>query len=196
MTVTATAPARPSRSPARLLAAAVVAGAAVLASGWLATREGDGRAATATSPADLAPTGDIGEVAPAQPLTMWDGSTRSLANFRGRPMILNFFASYCVPCVTEMPDIEAMHQRYGDRVAFLGVNLRDRPADADNIIRETRVTYDLARDPVGDLAQALDLRVMPTTYFLDAEGSIVDVRGGRLSAAALEDEIQALLATA
>ncbi len=82
-------------------------------------------------------------------LTMLDGSTGSLADYRGRPLVVNFFASWCAPCLAEMPGFEQVHQDLGDQVAFLGVNLQDRVADGQRVVDQTGVTYDIARQLPG-----------------------------------------------
>jgi thiol-disulfide isomerase/thioredoxin len=67
----------------------------------------------------------IGEVAPAIEMVDFDGVTLTLDEYRGTPVVLNFWASWCPFCVAEMPDFERVRQAFGDDVAFLGVNLRD-----------------------------------------------------------------------
>lgn len=126
-------------------------------------------------------------------LEMLDGSTANLADYQGQPVVVNFFASWCAPCLAEMPGFEQVHQDLHGQVAFLGVNLQDRPADGRRIVEQTGVTYDIARDPDGSLFQTFDAVAMPTTVFLDAEGRIVDVHSGEISAGALADRIDDLL---
>ena len=122
----------------------------------------------------------------------FDGSRASLADYRGRPVVVNFWASWCPPCVSEMPTFEQVHQRYRDRVAFLGVNLTDDPADAARLVARTGVTYDLARDPRGDAFRAFGGLGMPTTVFVSADGEVLATRTGDLSRE-LEDLVRRLL---
>ena len=119
--------------------------------------------------------------------TYFDGREGSLADFEGRPLVVNFFASWCVPCVKEMPAFERVHQELGDEVAFLGLNVRDPLEKGKEIASDTGVTYDLARDPDGGFLAAMEGVVMPTTAFLDAEGNIVEVHNGALEADELRD---------
>lgn len=111
----------------------------------------------------------------------------------GRPLVVNFFASWCGPCVREMPDFEAVHGRRGDDVQFLGVNLQDSPAAAAELIQQTGVTYDVVRDARGELFRAVNGFSMPTTVFLSADGDVVEVHGGELSQRALEARIDRLI---
>lgn len=126
-------------------------------------------------------------------LTMLDGSTGSLADYRGRPLVVNFFASWCAPCLAEMPGFEQVHQDLGDQVAFLGVNLQDRVADGQRVVDQTGVTYDIARDPDGALFQHFGAAAMPTTVFVDAQGRVIDVHSGEITARALADQIESVL---
>lgn len=130
---------------------------------------------------------------PAVSFEMLDGSSGSFGNYRGRPLVVNFFASWCAPCLAEMPGFERVHQDLDGRVAFLGLNLQDRPEDGRWVVEKTGITYDVGRDPNGELFRALQGRAMPTSAFVDAEGHIVDVHSGDLTAGALRARIEELL---
>lgn len=134
-----------------------------------------------------------GPVVPAGGFEMLDGSSGSFGTYRSRPLVVNFFASWCAPCLAEMPGFEAVHQDLDGRVAFLGLNLQDRPEDGRWVVEETGITYDVGRDPDGELFRAFQGLAMPTTAFVDATGRIVDVHSGELSAGALQAKIESLL---
>jgi thiol-disulfide isomerase/thioredoxin len=125
----------------------------------------------------------------------FDGSTGTLADYRGRPLVVNFFASWCAPCVREMTDFQQVHRELGDRVAFLGVNVRDRLEDGRSIVNQTGVTYDLARDPQGDLLQRLGGVAMPTTVLFNAEGKVVSSQSRSYDANGLRSTIEKKLLT-
>lgn len=159
-------------------AAAVAVGllvAAIIAAG------GGGRTGAATNPA------------PAASFEMIDGSPASFADYRGTPLVVNFFASWCVPCLAEMPGFEHVHQDLDGQVAFLGMNVQDRVEDGLRVVEQTGITYDVARDPQGSLFQAFEAFAMPTTVFIDADGNIVDLQSGEISAGALDERIDELL---
>lgn len=120
-----------------------------------------------------------------------EGSLR-LADLAGRPAVVNFFASWCAPCVTEMPEIEEVKQQVGEDVAFVGVNVQDSVDDATELIDRTGVTWDIVRDVDGELTTAVGSVGMPTTVLLDAEGNIVERQTGALDA----DELRGLLTSA
>jgi len=82
-----------------------------------------------------------------------------------------------------------VHQQLGDQVAFVGLNLQDDPDDAFGIVRQTGVTYELGRDPVGELFRDFGGIGMPTTVFVDESGIVIDTHTGALSQAQLEQLI-------
>nr|MDQ3293736.1 TlpA family protein disulfide reductase [Actinomycetota bacterium] len=110
-----------------------------------------------------------------------------LAGFRGTPLVVNFFASTCVPCVEEMPAIERVFQAGAGRFAVVGVAVNDRVDDALALVERTGVTWDLATDPDGTFIRAMGGLYLPTTALIDAEGEVVEVRTGTLDADELVD---------
>jgi thiol-disulfide isomerase/thioredoxin len=125
-------------------------------------------------------------------LAALDGSPdRSLGEMIGtKPVVVNFFASWCTPCLREMPGFEAVHQDLGDQVAFVGMAYRDANEDALATVDRTGVSYPTFAD-AGDAAMTFFGGIeMPTTVFIDAAGNVVDVHAGALS----EDELRAELA--
>lgn len=110
-----------------------------------------------------------------------DGGRGSLVDFRGRPLVVNFFASWCTPCLTEMPAFEKVHKRFGSRVTFLGLAVRDTPQEARKVADRTGVTWALGRDPNAKIVRELDGIGMPTTALLDEKGRLVDSHTGELS---------------
>lgn len=122
----------------------------------------------------------------------FEGEPFTLERYRGRPLVVNFFASWCGPCAREMPDFARVHRDLGAEVTFLGVNLQDNPQAALTLVERSGVGYDLGRDD-GTLFAALGAVAMPTTAFITAEGEVVDVHGGELSGRALEAAVRRLL---
>jgi thiol-disulfide isomerase/thioredoxin len=110
-----------------------------------------------------------------------------LAALRGSPVVVNFWASTCPPCVREMPALEAVHRAAGDDVAFVGVAVQDRVDAALELAAETGVTYALAADPRGELFTGAGAVLLPTTLVLDADGEVVRRLSGEITVAELTD---------
>lgn len=136
----------------------------------------------------------VGDPAPTTPYTDFDGAEGSVADYAGTPLVVNFFASWCTPCVVEMPDFEQVHQQLGDDVAFLGINMQDSVTKGEELVEETGVTYDIGRDPDGSLLAEFGGVAMPTTVLVDAEGTIVRIISGATTArelrAAIDEDLR------
>lgn len=139
-----------------------------------------------------------GEPLPQVTLTTFDGQSVDVADFTGgQPLVLNFFASWCPPCVAEMRDAFApAHATYGDEVRFLGVALQDDPDAALGVVEQTGVDYELAQDPEGRLFTAISGFGMPTTLYISADGRIVARDTGAITPSQLEARLDELLAEA
>jgi thiol-disulfide isomerase/thioredoxin len=117
-----------------------------------------------------------------------DGAAEvALADFRGRPVVVNFWASTCAPCVREMPALEAVHQAAGDELAVVGVAVNDRVDAALELAATTGVTYPLATDPRGEYFTEAGATLLPTTLVFDADGELRRRLTGEITAADLVD---------
>ncbi len=120
-----------------------------------------------------------------------DGSPGSFEDFLGKPVVLNFWASWCPACIAEMPDFQQVYLAFKDEVEFVGMNTTDPDREgADRLVVETGVTYTLAEDSDGALFVGFGGIGMPTTVFIDAEGNVVDVHSGVIFAADLEEALR------
>ena len=127
----------------------------------------------------------------------WDGNTVSLSDFQGKPVILNFWASWCSPCKSEMPDFDQAYQTYGEDIQFMMVNLtdggRETVASAQAFIEGEGYAFPVFFDTRSEAASAYGTAAIPVTYFVDAEGFLVAYGQGALSADALQAGIELLL---
>ncbi|HUR17618.1 MAG TPA: TlpA disulfide reductase family protein [Acidimicrobiales bacterium] len=123
-----------------------------------------------------------------------ESRTIELEQLRGHPVVLNFWASWCVPCRKELPAFQAVYSRMGDQLTFLGMNHQDSRDDAVALLRKTGVQYQSGFDPRGRIAQAYALYGMPTTVFISAGGRILATRTGEMSESQLADQIRDLFA--
>lgn len=185
---------RPSRSWAGWifgLTLAVIAG--YLVASWLIDDGDDveqlggpGDAPSALTDDQLAALGEL----PAEGFEYFDGNAGSFADFEGTPVVINFFASTCAPCVREMPEFERSFASHGGQVAFLGLNHRETVEDGRTVADATQVTYPLASDPDGSLLAAFDGLAMPTTVLVDADGNVKYSRSVVLDEATLNGLIE------
>jgi thiol-disulfide isomerase/thioredoxin len=114
-----------------------------------------------------------------------DGAVEYAA-YADRPLVINFFASWCPSCIAEMPAFEHVHGVLGDRVGFLGVSQSDPRAASIDLAKQTGITYDTAIDEQGEFFRALGGVGMPTTVFVRPGGEIAEVWVGALDADALQ----------
>lgn len=123
----------------------------------------------------------IGAPAPDFSLPDLNGETVTLSDLRGRPVLVNFWATWCPPCIEEAPALETLHQRYGDRLAILGVDhLEAAPAVAQ--FRERfGLTYPLLLDRNGAVGERYSVRALPETWFIDAGGTARLHRAGAVT---------------
>ena len=114
-----------------------------------------------------------------------DDGAIEYAAYADRPLVINFFASWCPSCIAEMPEFERVHRLLGDRVAFLGVSQSDARDASIDLARATGIRYGTAIDEQGEFFRAVGGLGMPTTIFVRAGGEIADVWVGTLDADAL-----------
>lgn len=123
---------------------------------------------------------------------LFDGGARNLGHYLGTPLVVNFFASWCPPCITEMPDFQTVYEELADRVAFLGLSIDNDPDDALELIAATGVSYDIGWDTGAAVFEELGGLAMPTTVFISASGSVAEVHAGMLDRASLIELIESI----
>lgn len=126
----------------------------------------------------------------------YGGPDELLEAHAGRPLVINFFASWCAPCRAELPDLAEAHAEYGDRVDFVGVDFQEASeAAAAELLYETGITYPIMEDPDGDLLRELGtLPTMPTTIFVTAGGVILERHHGLILDVQLTERIEEIIA--
>lgn len=184
-----------------ILAATALALAAALGMVALLDGGGDDPAAGDDDGAagyELSPAGELpGSVADVRLAALDGGDDRALGELLGStPVVVNFFASWCVPCIDEMPAFEAVHRSLGDRVTFVGMANRDTAEQALATVATTGVTYPTYDDPDASALTYFGGLGMPTTVFIDASGEVVDVHSGPLTEAELRGRLDDLFGVA
>lgn len=128
-----------------------------------------------------APQAETGSLAPEFDLPTLEGdSTLSSDELKGKPVVLNFWASWCAPCREEAPLLERTWREYRkDGVVFVGVNIRDSLTDARRFVKEFDITYPVVRDESQKLADDLGVFGLPETFFLDDKWRLLATVAGQ-----------------
>jgi cytochrome c biogenesis protein CcmG, thiol:disulfide interchange protein DsbE len=134
-------------------------------------------------------------IAPDFDLVGFDGRRVTLSDLRGQVVMINFWASWCIPCRQEAPYLEQTWRNYQDQgVVFIGVAYADTPREAQAFIDEFGITYLNGPDLGTRISQAYYIRGIPETFFVDKNGKLRGVHIGPMKYPQLEEKIDALLA--
>lgn len=136
----------------------------------------------------------VGRVAPDFALADLDGNPVRLADLRGRPVVLNFWASWCGPCVEEFPLLREAAEAHADEgLAVVGIVYRDRSEAARDFMARNGGTWPAAMDPGERVADAYGILGPPETYFIARDGTIAARQFGPVDAGALERQLATIL---
>ena len=126
-----------------------------------------------------------------------DGTLVQLSQLKGTPVVLNFWASTCGPCQSEMPGFQAAFKQYGDQLQFMMVDIPGFNGEtverAKRFLQDNSYTFPAYFDTQGRAAAAFGLSSLPRTYFIDAQGAVVASAAGALDEQALQEGIDLLL---
>jgi cytochrome c biogenesis protein CcmG, thiol:disulfide interchange protein DsbE len=136
----------------------------------------------------------VGAVAPDFSLADLDGNPLHLAELRGRPVVVNFWASWCGPCVEEFPLLrEAAARHAADGLVVVGIVYQDRSEAARDFMARNGATWASAMDPGERVASAYGILGPPETFFIGRDGTIVARQFGQFSASSLDDKLAAII---
>jgi peroxiredoxin len=136
---------------------------------------------------------EVGQRAPDFTLAAVDGEELSLSDFRGRPVVLNFWATWCPPCRAEMPAIQSFYEKRGREIQVLAVNLTASEKSAAHVkdfLKAGGYTFPVLLDTHNITAQEYLVRAIPTTFFIDREGIIRTRHTGSLTLEMLEEIVK------
>jgi thiol-disulfide isomerase/thioredoxin len=133
-----------------------------------------------------------GDVAPDFEFSTFDGDRVRLSDYRGHPVFINFWASWCGPCRAELPTIEVkLREHEADGLVVLGMNSGERIETAERFLGRLDVKLTAyGYDPGGDVTQRYSVPGLPTSYFIDANGVITAVIASALNESRMEDAIE------
>ncbi|MFZ2489355.1 MAG: TlpA disulfide reductase family protein [Anaerolineae bacterium] len=141
----------------------------------------------------LPPAPAIGHPAPGFALPTLAGDDLALDALRGQPVVLNFWASWCAPCRSEMPELQRLHERLaGAGVRVVGVNQGEQPAQAAAFMQTLGLTFPVALDQRTGVSQQYLVNSLPTTFFIDREGVVRSMFIGPMSDAVLAQNLRSI----
>lgn len=116
----------------------------------------------------------VGDKAPAFSVRTESGKTITPTSFGGKLLVLNFWATWCQPCVAEVPSLEAFQREFGPQgIVVLGVSVDTKPELYDRFLNRFNVTFETSRDPEWDIAARYGTFQLPETYIIDSSGRVV-----------------------
>ncbi len=135
-----------------------------------------------------------GKPAPACALSSLDGEQLSLADLGGKPILLNFWSTWCVPCKTEHALLQRASQAYGDRVEFIGIVYQDTAENARGYLKRLGSNYRQFMDPNSECAIDYGVAGVPETFFINPQGVVFTKQVGPVTPAVIRDNLRAMFA--
>jgi peroxiredoxin len=131
----------------------------------------------------------VGRMAPDFTLTTLDGGTFRLSEQRGKPVVLNFWATWCGPCQRELPALQKAAEHFGDDVVFVGVDQGEEAAIVQSYVDKMGLTFTIPMDTDGQVGYDWSVQGLPTTFFIDRSGVIRSLWMGEMNSVTLAENI-------
>lgn len=136
----------------------------------------------------------IGAPPPDFHLADLSGSPVQLADYSGKALVINFWGTFCEPCVTEMPEFERQYEKWKDKgLVIAAINLSEDTLTVNNFVKRFNLSYPILRDVNRKTERLYGLRSYPTTFFVKPDGNIMDIIVGGMTEAAIEQRVTLLL---
>lgn len=127
-------------------------------------------------------------------LQLFDGKTFTLSKHKGEAVVVNFFASWCIPCRVEAPALEAVHREYFDKkVNFLGIAIKDTESAAKAFVKKYKLSFPTGLDKYGKIKSSFRVFGLPTTFFINGNGLITYTHAGAVTEELIKHELDKIL---
>lgn len=135
----------------------------------------------------------VGGPAPSFQLETVDGQIVNMADLKGQFVILNFWATWCVPCIKEMPEFQKAHMSLDQKVKIIGINMAESKEKVDKYIRDKGYSFPVLLDNYGDVSQEYEVLHLPVTFFITPDGIVREkIFGGGVTEKIIETKINQL----
>jgi peroxiredoxin len=135
-----------------------------------------------------------GSTAPAFKLTGLDGKVQELSDYKGKVVVVNFWATWCEPCYKEMPAIQNQYEKWKDRgVVVLGLNLDESPVTVQTFVNQYKLTFPILIDKEFRMRNRYHVVSYPTTFFINESGKIVKISIGEMDETFIDQTLTAML---
>ncbi|WP_379353322.1 MULTISPECIES: redoxin domain-containing protein [unclassified Paenibacillus] len=136
----------------------------------------------------------VGQEPPNFTLADLNGGTTNLSDFKGKPVVINFWGTFCEPCVREMPEFERQYVKWKDRgLVILAINLSEDTLTVNNFVKRFNLTYPILRDQNRKTERSYSLRQYPTTFFVKPDGTLMEVYVGGMLEEDINERVERLL---
>jgi thiol-disulfide isomerase/thioredoxin len=162
----------------------------VLAVIWIGAKYRNAFAGVIGRPVLPAP--EVGSLAPNFELVALSGAAVRLTNALDKPVFINFWATWCAPCVLEMPNLQKYYETYGDEFEILAINAGESEWDVGKFVDDIGITFPVLLDPQSKITIEYKVQGFPTTYILSSDGIIQAVHIGMLSENKIEEYLESV----
>jgi cytochrome c biogenesis protein CcmG/thiol:disulfide interchange protein DsbE len=147
------------------------------------------------SGSDSAQIARVGKPAPDFTLPALDGQTVALSNLQSEPVMVNFWATWCSPCVHEMPYIQETYEVWSEEgLVLLAINIGESQSQVHSFMQENRLSFPVLLDGNGEVAEQYGVRGIPTSVFIDSDGVVRNIKTGSYpSRAAIEVDLKKII---
>lgn len=187
---------RPTPGALRNIVATVLVGVAIAALVWVFDRPGTANSQSVTvTAAAMGAAPQVGKLAPDFELTMIDGTKARLSDFNGRPVWINFWASWCPPCRAENPDIQDLYNAHkdADGLVLLAPAIGEGRDSVAGYMQRADLQYPVGTDSDTQIAANYRVLGIPTHIFVDRDGIIREIRVGAISKKAMEKKLAQII---